>query len=205
MTDRRERLEGTPDPRRTDDGVPDGAVSGRSPDGLAGTRSDGLATLVPLLYGDLRALAARRLRHECARHSLQPTALVHETFLRLAPQEVSYLGRTHVLALAAQQMRRILIDHARRRQTIKRGRSFHRITLTDEVALLGRDPVDILALEQALEKLEALDPPAAEVVACRFYGGMTEAEIGEKMGISERWVRMHWAHARAWLRREMDG
>ncbi|MDM7913836.1 MAG: ECF-type sigma factor [Candidatus Eisenbacteria bacterium] len=164
-----------------------------------------LASLIPLIYDELRALARARLLNERQDHTLQPTALVHEVFLKLCRQEsVEYASRCHLLAVAAEAMRRILIDHARRHLADKRGGDWARITLFDDVALARDGIVDLLALEMALEQLESRDATAAEVVVCRFYGGMTEAEIGERLGITERWVRHHWRHARAWLRMQLD-
>jgi len=160
--------------------------------------------LLPAVYSELRRLAARQLRRERSGHTLQPTALAHEAFLRMRNQpSVHFAGRTHFLAVAAQQTRRVLVDHARRRDAIKRGSTQQARALEEHLRLPGRDQVDLLALEQALTRLEALDPTAARVVVARFYGGMTEVEIAEEMGISERWVQHHWAHARAWLRKEM--
>jgi len=165
--------------------------------------------LLPLVYDELRDLARRFLARERRDHTLQPTALVHEAYLRLVDQErVAWRGRTHFLAVGAQAMRRLLVDHARGRKRIKRGGHWRRVTLDDRAELLaGRavGPADILALEAALEKLADLDPTQVRVVELRFFGGLKVGEVAEILGVSKRTVEGHWTHARAWLRRELSG
>ncbi len=163
------------------------------------------AQLAPKLYDDLRQLAIARLNGERRNHSLQPTALVHEAYVQLARRNgKGFVGRTHFLAAASIAMRRVLVDHARSRLTAKRGGGWQRITLDETVAIHEDRVEDVLAIDQALERLAATDPEGARIVEMRFFAGMTEAEIAEVSGISERWVRQQWAYARAWLRRELD-
>lgn len=162
--------------------------------------------LLPLVYRELRSLAAAHLRSERAGHTLQATALVHEVYLRMAREDRARIqNRSQFLALAAEQMRRILVSHARRRLAAKRGGGWSRITLSEDVAVSDDGAVDLLVLERALEKLAAHDPDAARIVVLRFYGGLTEIEIGEVFDRSERWVREQWSFARVWLRRELGG
>ena len=162
--------------------------------------------LVPLLYEELRAIARRQLSGDRIASSLRPTELVHEAFLRLESSGIaSPDDRNEVLALASTLMRNLLVDRARRRQTIKRGGDLIRVPLFDETASIPSSGwIDILALDRALTRLEDLDQRAAKVVQLRFFGGLTEAEIAAQMNITDRWVRKIWAHARAWLYRELS-
>lgn len=159
---------------------------------------DALERVVPLVYDDLRALARRQLRRESEGHTLGATALVHESYMRLvgsAAREAS--DRSHFLAIAARSMRQVLVDHARRIASRKRGGDWQRTTLGgDEVGTLDLEPEELIALDDALARLE---PRQRQVVECRFFGGMEEAEIAEALGLSERTVRRDWVKARAWL------
>jgi len=159
---------------------------------------DALGRVVPLVYEDLRALARRQLRRESDGHTLGATALVHESYIRLvgsAAREAS--DRSHFLAIAARSMRQVLVDHARRIASRKRGGDWQRTTLGgDEVGTLDLEPEELIALDDALAQL---DPRQRQVVECRFFGGMEEAEIAEALGLSERTVRRDWVKARAWL------
>ncbi|HPF36248.1 sigma-70 family RNA polymerase sigma factor [bacterium] len=160
--------------------------------------------LIPLLYQELRALAYRKLQGDRILTSLQPTELVHEAFLRLERANITSMqDRTDVLALAAVMMRRLLVDHARRRSSQKRGGGWARVELHDHLEVREEARMDLLALDQALTRLEELDPRAAEVVQLKFFGGLQESEIAAHLGVSERWVRKLWAHARAWLHGEL--
>ena len=159
--------------------------------------------LLPVVYDEVRAVAASYLKQERADHTLQPTALVHEAYLKLQRGGSAPAGRVHLLALAASAMRQILVDHARARGTQKRGGGWERITVDSAVAFSADGVEDVLAVHQALARLATIDPRGAHVVEMRFFGGLTEAEIAEELGISERWVREQWSHARAWLRREL--
>ena len=161
--------------------------------------------LLAELYEELRALAARHMRGERAGHLLQPTALVHEVYLRmqgrggLAPAE-----RTHFMAVASIAMRRVLVDHARAQAAAKRGGGATHISVGPGSAISEDRTEEVLAVEGALSRLAQVDAQAERIVEMRFFAGMTEAEIGHVLGVSERWVRKQWAFARAWLRRELQ-
>lgn len=160
--------------------------------------------LIAIVYDELRTLAARQLRRERADHTLRPTALVHEAYLRLVDQsEAGFNGRGHFFGCAARAMRQILVDHARRRDADKRGGGWERVTLDGEVA--GQDPLvaEILDLHAALEKLSAQDRSLAELVELRFFGGLTVDEAAEARGISPRKAAKDWSVARLWLQREL--
>jgi RNA polymerase sigma-70 factor, ECF subfamily len=163
--------------------------------------------LFPEIYGELRRVAGRYLQRERAQHTLQPTALVHEAWLRLQnDRRVAVQGRTHGLALGAIAMRRLLIDHGRHQKREKRGGGIQPVvfdTLFDAAATAAVPIEDLLTLEAALARLEAIDPRAAKVVSLRFYAGMTTPEVAEHLGVSTRTVEGEWTHARAWLKREL--
>src|SRR5580658_6005132 len=170
-----------------------------------GDRSSAAAKLMPLVYDEFRALAARHLRHERPNHTLQPTALVHEAYLRLIDQtRVDWQGRTHFFAVGAQAIRRILVDHARQRKRQKRGGGAGRVTLDDAVALAPQRDEEILALDEAMGKLGKLDPRQAEVVEMRFFAGMSVDEVAGVLGVSKRTIEGDWTMARAWLMRELS-
>jgi len=155
------------------------------------------------IYAELRRIAQRFMRGEGAGHTLQPTALVHEAFLRVAgKQEVAASSATHVRALFAQAMRRILVDHARRRRARKRGGERLRVAL-DERLISASAEEDLLDLDAVLVKLTELDPAQAQLVELRVFGGMTVAEAAAEMGVSKRTAEREWTAARAWLRREL--
>jgi RNA polymerase sigma factor (TIGR02999 family) len=156
------------------------------------------------VYGELHALAARYLRRERKDHTLQPTALVHEAYLKLAGQtRLDCEGRAHFLGIAAKAMRQILVDHARRHNAAKRGGNRHRIALDENLLIESSRDVDVLALEGALTKLAKLDPRQARMIELRFFGGLNAAEVAKVMGISQRSVEREWTMVRAWLRREL--
>lgn len=159
--------------------------------------SDAVAKLVSLVYTELRRMARRHLRGERGNHSLQPTALVHETYLKLLggkPPDAE--NRPHLMAMASRAMRQLLVDHARSRKAKKRGGEWQRTTLTDGPVRREVAPEELLALDEALEELE---PRQRQVVECRFFGGMEETEIASALGVSDRTVRRDWVKARAWL------
>lgn len=167
--------------------------------------------LVPLIYDELRRQAARHLRREKRRdHTLRPTALVHEAYLRLAGQrDAAWQNRGQFFAVAAQAMRRILVDHARRHRAVKRGRSWCRLSL-DEVARRGLaaaapPDLDLVALEDALVELAALSPQKARLVELRFFGGLSLEETADVMGVSPSTTSREWRLARAWLFRRVTG
>ena len=161
--------------------------------------------LLPLVYDEFRALARHYLAQERANHTLQPTALVHEAYMKLVDQtRVDWQGKSHFFAVAAQAMRRILVDHARSRQRDKRGGGRARVVLDEAVALSPQKDEDVLALDEALEKLSGLDPRQAKVVDLRFFGGMNVEEVAQALGVSKRTVEGDWTFARAWLSRELS-
>jgi len=160
--------------------------------------------LLPLVYEELRLLAARRLAQEKPGHTLQATALVHEAYLRLlGDQRPNWEGRGHFFAAAAEAMRRILIDSARRKQTTKRGGHWHRVRWQDLETPFDRSAEDLLALDEALTLLQETDVHAAQVLKLRYFAGLTIAQIAELQGSTERTVLNNLAFARAWLHREM--
>ncbi len=163
--------------------------------------------LLPLVYDELRRMAARKMAHEKPDQTLQPTALVHEAFLRLVggDDRKNWDGRGHFFAAAAEAMRRILIDAARRRNAEKRGGKLQRCEFLEEDAVLNvEDTETMLALDEALTKLAAMDASLAKLVELRYFTGLTIEETANVLGVSPRTTKRNWAYARAWLRREMD-
>ena len=168
---------------------------------------DQLATdeLIELLYDDLRSIAVVKLSNESDGHTLDPTALVHEAFLRLIDQQhVQWQGRTHFLAIGAQAMRRILVDHARGKRRAKRGGKWRRLALPSELTISKRNEHDVLAVNDALHELAKMDARQALIVELRFFGGMTSQEVAAYMGVSKPTVDRQWRVARAWLRRKLS-
>lgn len=163
------------------------------------------ARLFPIVYDELRRLAGAALRRERASHTLQPTALVHEAFLRLVDVTSSGLqDRGHFIAIAARAMRRVLVDHARSRDALKRGSGEVRLSIDDvDVAAVDTRDIDLVGLDQALLRLAALDERQARIVELRFFGGLTVEETAVLIGSSDRTVKRDWQMARAWLRREL--
>lgn len=167
---------------------------------------DAADSLMSLIYKELRAIAAGQLRNERPGHTLQPTALVHEAFLRLVNQrEADFQSRGHFLAVAATAMRRILVNHAQARAAAKRGGGAARIPLADDLAVdAGRD-VDLVALDEALSTLAERDERKARVVEQRFFAGLEMSQIAENLGVSLATVKRDWEYARTWLAREIEG
>ena len=166
--------------------------------------ADAAAAIFPIVYDELRRIAASVLRHERADHTLQPTALVHEAFLRLAETEdAPWQNRAHFVAIAARAMRRVLVDHARGRNALKRGSGEVRVPLDNLDVPAATTGVDLVALDEALERLAALDERQARIVEVRFFGGLTVEETAALIGASERTVKRDWQMARAWLKREL--
>jgi RNA polymerase sigma factor (TIGR02999 family) len=162
--------------------------------------------LLPIVYEELRRLAAAYLRRERPGQTLQPTALVHEAYLRLLKDRPDrWQNRAHFCAIAAHSMRQILIDRARARGALKRGGELPRVTLDEALVAGGEQSIDLVALDDALERLAALDPEQARLVELRFFGGLTIEETAEAMAISPATVKRHWTVARAWLARELEG
>lgn len=168
-------------------------------------RQAALDDLLPLVYRELRAMASRRLRRERADHTMQATDLVHEAFLRLVGQHnANWNDRAHFFAIAAQAMRRVLVDHARKHSAEKRISPSQKVPL-DSAPPLSSDPdVSVLEVDQALERLFAEDERQARVVELRFFGGLTVAETATVLSISEATVAREWRMAKAWLRREIE-
>ena len=160
--------------------------------------------LIPLVYDELRRLARRYLRRERPDHTLQSAALVNEAYLRLIRQEhPQWQNRAHFFGVAAQLMRHILVDHARNRAAAKRGAGAPRLTLDPDIALPRERDVDLIALDDALNQLAALDPQQSRLVELRFFGGLSIEETSVVLGVSPATVKREWATARAWLQREM--
>jgi RNA polymerase sigma-70 factor, ECF subfamily len=164
--------------------------------------------LLPEVYAELRRQAARAMRRESSEHTLQATALVHEAYLRLVDQRrVMWRNRSHFFGVAAQLMRRILVDHARERHAAKRGGGLRQLALGDADAVAAPEAspgVDVIALHEALERLAALDPHQARLVELRYFGGLSIEETAEALDVSPATVKREWAIARAWLRRELS-
>jgi RNA polymerase sigma factor (TIGR02999 family) len=188
-------------------------VKGAAPQGVtdllqAWSRGDREAgeKVVPLVYDELRRQAARYLRRERREHTLRPTALVHEAYLRMMGQrDVVWPDRAHFFAMAAKLMRHILVDHARRHHAAKRAGSAWRVSLDEgETLAASRQPdLDLVALEEALDALAALDPDQARIVELRFFGGLGVEETAEVVGVSPATVKREWRTAKAWLRRRV--
>jgi RNA polymerase sigma factor (TIGR02999 family) len=186
-------------------------VASSSPDPLAALldrarqgQPAAVEELVPILYTELRRIAARSLRRERPGQTLQPTALVHEAYLRLLKDaDLSFQNRAHFLAIAARSMRQILVERARARDAQKRGGHRQRVTLDEGVAVEGPREVELVALDAALERLERVDAAHARIVELRFFGGLTNEEAAEALGVSPATVKRGWAVARAWLYREL--
>jgi RNA polymerase sigma factor (TIGR02999 family) len=159
---------------------------------------------MPLVYNQLRGLAGQYLRKERSNHTLQPTALVHEAYLRLlGPDDLGYEDKAHFFALAATMMRRILVDHARRRQAGKRWDSRQRMELTDQIEFRPDRPDNFLALDDAIAKLEEFDPRQSKIVELRFFGGLTFEEIARVVKVAPRTAQRDWSIARVWLYRQL--
>ena len=165
-----------------------------------------LDSLLPIVYQELRRLAASYLRREKPGQTLQPTALVHEAYLRLMKDRPDrWQNRAHFCAIAAHSMRQILIERARARGALKRGGAQPRVTLDEGLVAGGQRSFDLIALDEALERLARFDPEQARLVELRFFGGLTVEETAEALNISPATVKRHWAAARAWLARELEG
>lgn len=177
-----------------------GGVKDDSPD------PEAVEGAVEALYAELRAVAARHLGGERPGHTLQPTDIVHEAYLRLSRQtDLEWESRVHFIHIASAQIRRILVDHARRRNRHKRGGGLIRVTLSESVAQ-APDDFDLVELDTALDRLNAESAVDRQIVELKFFGGLTEAEIAEALGVSERTVRRKWLFCRTWLYRELgDG
>jgi RNA polymerase sigma factor (TIGR02999 family) len=171
------------------------------------TDGDGavLDELLPLVYAELRRLASSYLRRERQGHTLQPTALVHEAYLRMIDQtQAQWQNRAHFFGVAAQMMRRILIDHARAQQADKRGGEFEKLSLDENIDLSANRADELVALDDALKRLAEIDPQKSRLVELRFFGGLSVEETAEVLGISAPTVKRHWRMAKAWLYGEVQ-
>ena len=167
--------------------------------------ADRLARLLPLVYDELRAEAQRLMRSERDGHTLQATALLHEAYLKLVgPRDLPWQNRAHFFAAAAEAMRRILVERARSRARLRHGGAYHIEELDPEVVVELPQDLDLLALDEALARLEREDPPKAELVKLRYFAGLTLVEAAEVLGISRATADRRWAFARAWLFREVS-
>ena len=167
---------------------------------------EALDKLMPIVYDELRRQAARYLRREQAGHTLQTTALIHEAYVRLVDQRnVQWQNRAHFFGIAAQMMRRILVDHARTKKRAKRGGSNVKVSLADAAVPVKEQDLDVVALDEALTRLAAIDEQQSRVVELRFFSGLTVEETAEVMGISPATVKRDWSMAKAWLHRELSG
>ncbi|HKQ06234.1 MAG TPA: sigma-70 family RNA polymerase sigma factor [Blastocatellia bacterium] len=163
-----------------------------------------LDRLMPVVYDELHRVAVSYLRREAAGHTLQPTALVHEAYLRLVDESrVDWHGRAHFFGAAARLMRQILVDHARRRHAAKRGGGGLKVTISEASASYAPPDIDLLALDHALNELSALDPQQSRVVEMRFFGGLSIEETAEVLAISPTTVKRDWTTAKAFLRRRL--
>jgi RNA polymerase sigma factor (TIGR02999 family) len=174
-------------------------------DDLSAGKEHALDELLPLVYRELRRRAASYLRRERQNHTLQPTALVNEAFLKLVEQRnVRWQNRAHFFGIAAQAMRRILVDHARTHGRVKRGGASPQVTLDEAMIAAESRSIDLLALDEALERLSALDERQARVVELRFFGGMSVEETAEVLHISPATIKREWSMAKAWLHAQLN-
>ena len=165
---------------------------------------EALNRLMPLVYDELRRLASRHLRHERPGHTLQTTALVHEAYLKLIDQKkANWQNRVQFFAAAAKVMRHILVDYARSRKAVKRGGDYCRLSLDEAMISAEDDDPDLLALDEALNELAAIDSQQSRVVELRVFGGLTVDDTAEALGISSRTVKREWSMAKAWLHRQI--
>jgi RNA polymerase sigma factor (TIGR02999 family) len=163
-----------------------------------------LDQLIPLVYAELRHIAARQLRGERVGHTLQPTALVHEVYLRIVNQrEVNWQNRAHFFGVAAQVMRRILVDHARRHTAAKRGEGVRCVSLDDALEVPASSEIPVLALDHALDRLQQIDSELARIVELRAFGGLTIEEAAHVLEVSPSTAKRDWRTAKAWLTREL--
>ncbi len=156
--------------------------------------------LLPIIYDELKRIAANYLRRERSDHTLQPTALVNEAYMKMIDiTQVSWQNKAHFIGVAANQMRRILVDHARHHNAQKRGGEFHIMTLNEEIDHVAEQSADLIALDDALTELAKMDPTKAKIVELRYFGGLSTDETAEVLGVSPITIKRHWKMAKAWL------
>jgi RNA polymerase sigma factor (TIGR02999 family) len=171
---------------------------------LSNGNRDAVDQLLPLIYDELKRLAGNYLRRERSGHTLQPTALVHEAYLKLVDiNQVNWQNRAHFLGVAANQMRRILIDYARQHNAEKRGNEFQIIALDENIDKAAEQSLELIALDDALNELAKMDPEKAKIVELRYFGGLTTEETAEVLGVSPITVKRHWRMTKAWLYGEL--
>lgn len=170
---------------------------------MRGGKQDASAKLAPLVYNELHRIAQRYMGRERSDHTLQATVLVNEAFMRLVGQETTFQNRSHFYAIASQVMRRILVDYARAHSAQKRGGALNKVDLEEVPILTEPQSEKMLALDEALSRLSQWDPVQSRVVEMRFFGGLTDKEIGEVLGVSVRTVKREWSLAKAWLYSEI--
>src|ERR1700722_3599964 len=168
-------------------------------------KKDAMNQLLPLVYDELHRLARSYFRRERGEHTLQPTALVHEAYIRMVDQKAPMQTRGHFLAVAATQMRRILLDYARKHRAERRGGGGQKVLLEDTMAIAEQTPLDMIGLDTALTQLSKLDPEQGKLVELRFFGGLSVEETADVMGVSPATIKRSWSSARAFLHREMTG
>ncbi|HKO62631.1 MAG TPA: sigma-70 family RNA polymerase sigma factor [Pyrinomonadaceae bacterium] len=172
---------------------------------LANGDREAVDLLLPVIYDELRKLAANYLRRERPDHTLQPTALVHEAYLRLVDQtRVNWQNRAHFFGIAAQIMRRLLVDHARRHNAEKRGQDFQKLSLDENIDRAVDRSAELVALDDALKALAVFDPQKARVVELRYFGGLSIEETADVLGVTATTIKRHWRFAKAWLHGEMQ-
>jgi RNA polymerase sigma factor (TIGR02999 family) len=168
-------------------------------------KKDAMNQLLPLVYDELHRLARSYFRRERGEHTLQPTALVHEAYIRMVDQKSAMQTRGHFLSVAATQMRRILLDYARKHRAERRGGGGQKVLLEDTMAIAEQTPLDMIGLDTALTQLSKLDPEQGKLVELRFFGGLSVEETADVMGVSPATIKRSWSSARAFLHREMTG
>lgn len=167
-------------------------------------RREALDAVIPIVYKELRKLAAHYLKSERTGHTLQPTALVHEAFLRLVGQEIQMQNRGHFFALSAKMMRQILVDYARNRAAAKRGGAAEKFSLEEAYTFVHEKPSQMISLDEALKELAQIDARRAQVVELRFFGGLNNEEIARVLGVHSNTVLRDWNLARAWLKKQLE-
>ncbi|HEY7786431.1 MAG TPA: sigma-70 family RNA polymerase sigma factor [Pyrinomonadaceae bacterium] len=172
---------------------------------LTNGNSAAVDELLPLIYGELRSLAANYLRRERPDHTLQPTALVHEAYLRLVDQtQVNWQNRAHFFGVAAQMMRRILVDHARAHKANKRGSDYQKVPLDEKIDKADERSTELIALDDALTELATVDDLKSRIIELRYFGGLTVEETAQVLGVTPVTVNRHWRMAKAWLYGKMQ-
>jgi len=173
---------------------------------LSNGKRDAVDRLLPLIYDELKRVAANYLRRERSDHTLQPTALVNEAYMKMIDiTQVSWQNKAHFIGVAANQMRRILVDHARNHNAQKRGGEFQILTLNEEIDKSDEESTDLIALDDALNELAKMDPVKAKIVELRYFGGLSTTETAEVLGVSPITVKRHWKLTKAWLYGQLSG